>query len=122
MATFEKFEELEVWKLSMELCTHIYELTNNASFTKDYALKDQIRKSAISVPSNISEGFERDGKKQFIYFLMISKGSCGELRTQLRIARELKYVNENDYGSVNEKCISVSKQLAGFINYLKSRS
>lgn len=122
MATFDKFEELEVWKLSMELCTNIYELTNKDLFAKDYALKDQIRKSAISVPSNISEGFERDGKKQFIYFLIISKGSCGELRTQLKIANALKYVTEQDFNILNEKCISVSRQLSGFINYLRNKN
>lgn len=122
MATFEKFEELEVWKLSMELCTNIYELTNKDLFSKDYGLKDQIRRSSISIPSNISEGFERDSKNQFVYFLTISKGSCGELRTQLKIAKSLNYISEKDFESINEKCISVSKQLSGFINYLKAKS
>lgn len=122
MATFEKFEELEVWKLSMELCTNIYELTNKDLFSKDYGLKDQIRRSSISIPSNISEGFERDSKNQFVYFLTISKGSCGELRTQLKIAKSLNYISEKDFESINEKCISVSKQLSGFINYLKTKS
>jgi four helix bundle protein len=121
MATFEKFEELEVWKLSMELCANIYELTNNTLFAKDYGLKDQIRRSAISIPSNISEGFERDSKNQFIYFLTISKGSCGELRTQLKIAKSLNYLSNEDFEVINEKCLSVSKQLSGFINYLKSK-
>ncbi|MFO0356148.1 MAG: four helix bundle protein [Sphingobacteriaceae bacterium] len=121
MATFEKFEELEVWKLSMELCTNIYELTNNTLFAKDYGLKDQIRRSSISIPSNISEGFERDSKNQFIYFLTISKGSCGELRTQLKIAKSLNYLSNDDFETINEKCLSVSKQLSGFINYLKTK-
>lgn len=121
MATFEKFEELEVWKLSMELCTNIYELTNNTLFAKDYGLKDQIRRSSISIPSNISEGFERDSKNQFIYFLTISKGSCGELRTQLKIAKSLNYLSNDDFEIINEKCLSVSKQLSGFINYLKTK-
>lgn len=119
MATIEKFEELEVWKTSMELCTEIYKLTNTELFSKDYGLKDQIRRSAISVPSNISEGYERDGKNQFLYFLAIAKGSCGELRTQLKIAKSLNYVQEKEYNLINEKCLSTSKQLAGFINYLK---
>ena len=122
MATLERFEELEVWKLSMELCTNIYELTNKELFSKDFGLKDQIRRASVSIPSNISEGFERDSKNQFVYFLTISKGSCGELRTQIRIARSLNYINENDYNLINEKCISVSKQLSGFINYLKTKN
>jgi four helix bundle protein len=119
MATIEKFEELEVWKLSMELCSEIYKLTNTELFMKDFGLKDQIRRSAISVPSNISEGYERDSKNQFVYFLTIAKGSCGELRTQLKIARNLNYFEEENYVAINEKCLSTSKQIAGFIKYLK---
>jgi len=83
-------------------------------------LKDQIRRSAMSVPSNISEGYERDGKNQFLYFLAIAKGSCGELRTQLKIAQNLNYLDEEKYTILNEKCIQTSKQLSGFIKYLKS--
>lgn len=103
----------------MELCSDIYKLTNTESFSKDFALKDQIRKSAISIPSNISEGYERNSKNQFIYFLTIAKGSCGELRTQLKIANFLGYADAEQYESINSKCLSVSKQLSGFMNYLK---
>lgn len=120
MATIEKFEELEVWKVSMDLCSDIYRLTNSELFSKDFGLKDQIRRSSVSIPSNISEGYERDSKNQFVYFLVIAKCSCGELRTQLRIAKALNYLNEKEYSTINDKCISVSKQLAGFINYLKN--
>lgn len=119
MATIEKFEELEVWKTSIELCEAIYKITNTDLFAKDFGLKDQIRKACVSVPSNISEGYERDSKKQFLYFLVIAKGSCGELRTQLKIARALNYLNEEEYIKINEKALSTSKQLAGFIKYLK---
>ncbi len=120
MATIEKFEELEVYKLSMELCTEIYKLTNTDKFSKDFGLKDQIRRCSVSVPSNISEGYERDGKNQFLYFLQIAKGSCGELRTQLKIAYNLDYLDEKQYETLNEKCISTSKQIKGFIKYLKT--
>jgi len=119
MATIEKFEELEVWKASMNLCAEIYKLTNTELFSKDFGLKDQIRRASVSVPSNISEGYERDSKKQFLYFLVIAKGSCGELRTQLRIARMLNYLNEQEYILINEKALSTIKQLGGFIKYLK---
>ena len=122
MATIKRFEELEVWKAGMELCSSIYALTNSELFSKDFGLKDQIRRSSISVPSNISEGFERDSKKQFLYFLVIAKGSCGELRTQLKIASNLKYISEQEYDKLNMECLSVSKQLAGFITYLKTKN
>jgi four helix bundle protein len=120
MATIGNFEDLDVWKASMDLCTEIYRLTNTEKFSKDFGLKDQIRRASVSVPSNISEGYERDGKNQFLYFLAIAKGSCGEVRTQLRIAFNLDYLSENEYNILNEKCAATSKQLAGFIKYLKS--
>ena len=73
MATIGKFEELEVWKTSIELCADIYKITNTELFAKDFGLKDQIRRASVSVPSNISEGYERDSKKQFLYFFSYSK-------------------------------------------------
>lgn len=121
MATVKRFEELEVWQKSMDLCKVVYDITNVASFNKDFALRDQIRKSAISVPSNISEGFERDSINQFLYFLVIAKGSCGELRTQLNIALHLEYITREQFDDMQESCIQISKQIAGFINYLKSK-
>jgi four helix bundle protein len=119
MTAFGRFEEIEVWKLSMELCTEVYKITNLDQFSKDFGLKDQIRRSAVSVPSNIAEGYERDGKNQFIYFLNIAKASCGELRTQLSIARNLEYITENEFIDLYEKSSSVSRQIKGFISYLK---
>jgi four helix bundle protein len=120
MATYESFEELEVWKLAMDLCTEVYSITNQDAFSKDFGLKDQIRRSSVSVPSNIAEGHERDSKNQFIYFLTIAKGSCGELKTQLMIARNLKYIDETIYLELATKSTKIGKQLGGFINYLKS--
>ena len=69
MAKIDRYEDLEVWKLSVALCLDIYKLTNTELFSKDFSLRDQIRKAAISIPSNIAEGFERDSKRQFLYFL-----------------------------------------------------
>lgn len=120
MSKINSFEDLEVWQLSMALCTEVYALTNTDLFAKDFGLKDQIRRSAVSVPSNISEGFERDSNNQFLYFLAISKGSCGELRTQLTIAFNLNYLTEEKYLLMKNKCIETSKQLSGFSKYLKS--
>jgi len=120
MATYESFEELEVWKLAMDLCTEVYSITNQDTFSKDFGLKDQIRRSSVSVPSNIAEGHERDSKNQFIYFLTIAKGSCGELKTQLMIARNLRYIDETIYLELANKSTKIGKQLGGFINYLKN--
>ena len=119
MNQVKKFEDLQVWKDAMDLCTVIYKATNSSSFSKEFVLKEQIRKSVVSIPSNIAEGFERDSHKQFIYFLIIAKGSCGELRTQLKIAQLLEYIAQEQYNILNNNCLLVSKQLSGFINYLK---
>ncbi len=120
MATYESFEELEVWKLGMDLCSSVYSITNQEIFAKDFGLKDQIRRCSVSIPSNIAEGFERDSKNQFIYFLTIAKGSCGELKTQLIIAKNLSYIDQETYESMNQKALLTGKQLGGFINYLRS--
>lgn len=117
---FKQFEDLPIYQDSLMLVKEIYELTNKDKFCKDYSLKDQIRRAIISVISNIAEGFERDSKNEFIRFLLYSKGSIGEVRTQILISKELKYINEEYFNSINKKCISISKQIAKFINYLKN--
>lgn len=122
MGKIDRFEDLEVWQLGMELSTLIYAITNVSDLSKDFSLRDQIRKSVISIPSNISEGFERNSTKQFIYFLIIAKGSCGELRTQLELAKRLNYIDNIKFTELNEKCLLTSKQLSGFITYLKNKN
>lgn len=119
MAKIEKIEELKVWQLAIELTNSIYTITNGFFFSKDFALRDQIRKSAISVPSNIAEGFERNSTNQFIYFLIIAKGSAGELRTQLLIAKNQNYITEQEFEKINIEALEVSKKLGSFITYLK---
>jgi len=114
------FEELDVWQNAMSLCKRIYSLTNTTEIKKDFPLRDQLRKSAISIPSNIAEGFERESNNQFIYFLIVSKGSCGELRTQLHLAYNLELLNEDSFLELKEKCITISKQLSSFIKYLRT--
>lgn len=119
MATIAGFEEILAWQKGMELCDSIYEATRRENFSKDYALRDQIRKSAISVPSNIAEGFERESNNQFIYFLIIAKASAGELRTQINIAKNQNYISLEEYEQLRLKCLDISKMLGGFINYLR---
>lgn len=119
MATIGSFENIEVWRTSMDLCTEVYKITNSDTFSRDFGLKDQIKRASVSIPSNISEGYERDSKNQLLYFLSIAKGSCGEVRTQLCIAYNLNYLNDLDFQSLNLMCESTSKQLSGFIKYLR---
>lgn len=121
MAKIERFEDIVAWQKGMELCDGIYAITSKESFAKDYALKDQIRKSAISIPSNISEGFERESNNQFIYFLVIAKASAGELRTQLYIAKNQNYISSAEFEKLKEQCLSVSKLISGFVSYLREK-
>jgi four helix bundle protein len=115
----EKYEQLEIWKKGIEVVQFIYILTNKGKFSTDFSLRDQMRRSAISIPSNISEGFERNSNKEFKRFLLIAKGSAGELRTQLYIAFRLDYLSHVEFKTLNEKVVILSKQISAFINYLK---
>lgn len=120
MAGFTKFEDIEAWKKARELCKLIYKITLNDSFSKDFSLKDQIRRSSGSVMDNIAEGFERGGKKEFIQFLYISKSSSAETKSQLYRSLDYEYINKEEFEACYEKCNECSKIIAGLINYLKS--
>ena len=92
MGTWERFEDMQVWQKACRLVCEVYEVTREGEFARDFGLRDQIRRAAVSIPSNIAEGFEQDSDKVFSRSLKIAKGSSGELRTQLYIAAKLKYV------------------------------
>jgi four helix bundle protein len=120
MSTLHNYEEMEVWRKSMQLITEVYQATRNASFSKDFSLVNQIRRSGISIASNIAEGFERDGNKELINFLYIAKGSCGELRCQLQIAKNLGYLDPDRFEELYNLANYISKSLGGFIKYLQN--
>jgi four helix bundle protein len=113
------FEDLLVWKSSRELVNEICSLTRSGSFRKDFSLVDQIRRAGISIMSNIAEGFERGSNQELIQFLYIAKGSCGEVRTQLLIAFDQKYITYKEMEETKELAKKVSGMLANFISYLK---
>jgi len=119
MATFKNFEDMELWQKSMALTIQIYHETNRAIFSKDYELIRQIRRTSISIPSNIAEGFERDGNKEFINFLYIAKGSCGELRCQLYLAGRLGYIEPNRFQELLNFALEISRSLNKLIRYLQ---
>ncbi|MCL5268730.1 MAG: four helix bundle protein [Bacteroidetes bacterium] len=114
----EGFEDLDVWKEGMELAKEVYSVLKNC---KDYALRDQIHRAAISVPSNIAEGFERQTNKEFIQFLYIAKGSCGELRTQLYLANELQILDNQSGSVLIDKCRKISSMLFNLIKTRRDR-
>ncbi|GEP44309.1 four helix bundle protein [Brevifollis gellanilyticus] len=119
MANIEKFEDILAWQKGRELTQLIYKASRKGEFSKDYSLKDQIRRACISVTSNIAEGFERGGNKEFIQFLGHAKGSCGEVRSQLYVALDEEYVSETQWQELHTRCLEVSRLLDGFIKYLQ---
>jgi four helix bundle protein len=120
MAGLKSFEEIIAWQKSRELCNEIYKVTSEGTFSTDFRLADQVRRAAISVMSNIAEGFDRRGDKEFVRFLNISKGSLSEVKSHLYIAFDLKYINADMKDRLFERITEVGKLLSGLIGYLKS--
>ena len=118
MGEHKKFEDLEVWKKGCRLAVNIYEITSNDYFKNDWGLRDQLRKAAVSVPSNIAEGFERNSDLEFKRFLRIAKGSCGELRSQLYIAKVINAVSSDNANELIGECVQISSMIQGLIKYL----
>lgn len=119
MARIERFEDIESWKVAREAVNLVYEATNSEKFRRDFALCDQIRRAAISIPSNIAEGFERDGNKEFLQFLAVAKGSCGEVRTQLYVALDQNYVDQAVFDRIYERLLTTSRLISGMMRYLR---
>lgn len=118
MATYKTFKDLEVWQKSRVLANEIWTKTLNNSFSKDFSLRDQINRSSGSIMDNIAEGFERGGTKEFIQFLGYSKGSCGEVRSQLYRAKDRNHINQEEHDSLQLQAVEVGKQIGGFMKYL----
>ena len=121
MTKLRTHKDLDVWNKSVALVTSIYEITKD--FPKDelFGLTSQIRRSAVSIPSNIAEGSARKGNKEFVQFLYISLGSMAELETQLIIATNLKYISSSKYDLIINDLTDIRKMLSGLIKYVKNR-
>ncbi len=119
MATFRSFEDLKVWQTARKLTFEIYKASSLGPFSKDFGLHDQIRRSSVSVMSNIAEGFERDGTREFVQFLAIAKGSVGEVRSQLYVAEDQGYLNKETLDSLFGLAIQTSRMIRGLMNYLR---
>jgi four helix bundle protein len=120
MATVKRFEELGVWQDSRQLVRAIYSASKQRPFCRDCGLREQIRRAAMSTMSNIAEGFERGTRKEFLQFLNISRGSNGEVRSQLYAALDQGYVSEREFESLRELAVTLSRRLSSFVRYLQS--
>lgn len=115
----QKFEDLNIWKLSLKITKEIYDLAAKKEFSKDFRLKDQIRGAIISVSSNIVEGFEKNNNNEFIRFLKIAKGSAGEVKNQLKIALIVGYITNQEFKKVDEELEDLANQIGKLISYLE---
>jgi four helix bundle protein len=119
MATIEQYEDIQGWQKARELTNFVYTVTKQRAFARDFALKNQIRKAAVSVMSNIAEGFERGGRAEFIQFLSIAKSSAGEVQSQLYIVLDQKYITPEQFEKGYKLCDETMRLIGGFIAYLR---
>jgi four helix bundle protein len=111
----ERFEDIIAWQKAKDLTVHIYKIFDSS---KDFGFKDQIQRASVSIMNNIAEGFERKGNKEFSYFLYIAKGSCGEVRSMLILAKELNKISEKDFELLFIQSEEISKIITGLIKSL----
>lgn len=116
------FEDLQVWIDSRILVKSIYQLTSDGKFSRDFGLREQFQRAAVSIMNNIAEGFERNNNKEYIKFLGYSKGSAGEVRSMLYVATDLGYISQDSFNTLYQMSINIITQLSNFIKYLKSSS
>lgn len=116
-----RFEELEVWQRARELTRLIYDLSDQGAFARDFGLRDQMRRAAVSIMSNIAEGFESRTQRLFIEFLGRAKGSAGELRAQTYIALDRNYLTEDQFAAALREAETCSRQIARLIQYLEAQ-
>jgi len=117
--SLSRFEDIESWNLARELTFNVYECTKVGSFAKDFGLRDQICRSVVSIMSNIAEGFDSDTNAEFIKFLSYAQRSCSEVRSQLYVAFDQKYINEQQFNHLYNQAIKCGAKIGAFIKYLK---
>ena len=118
----ETFEDLVVWRKGIDLVKQVYLATAQGQLSRDSALRDQLQRSAVSIPTNIAEGFERASRKEYLQFLHIAKGSAGEVRSLLRVALEVGYLDKAKHDDLRDAALAVGRFLSNHIKSLKNTS
>lgn len=116
----KRFEDIDVWKEARKLVNIIYDLTSKELFKKDFGLREQIQRAAVSCMSNVAEGFDSDTKQQFIQMLSYAKRSSSEVQSELYVALDRKYITEKEFDDAYKQAMSVRKLANGFIRYLRT--
>jgi four helix bundle protein len=122
MGTIRRFEEIEAWQTARQLTKTVYDLTAGGDFSRDFGLKDQMRRAAVSIMSNIAEGFESRTSGLFLELLGRAKGSAGELRAQFYVAQDAGYVTPAQFQALQDQCEKCSSQISRFMAYLESHA
>jgi four helix bundle protein len=120
MSKIEMFEDTELWKKGRVIVNKIYDFSSAGEFAKDFAMKNQMRDAGLSIVSNITEGFERDGDKENLQFISYAKGSAGEARAQLYIAFDRNYISRQEFEETRAMLPEESRMCSGFMRYLRS--
>jgi four helix bundle protein len=115
----ENFEDLWVWQKGIALVKEIYLLTANGKLNRDFGLRDQLQRAAVSISTNIAEGFERSSRREYVRFLLIAKGSAGEVRSLLRVALEVGYIDQEQYNILRSSVLDLSRYLSNQIRSLR---
>ena len=118
----ETFEDLKVWQKGIDLVKQIYLRTKEGELSRDFGLRDQLRRASVSIPTNIAEGFERYSRKEYLNFLNIAKGSAGEVRSLLRVALEVGYLDQPTYTQLSNQAIELSRMLSNQIQSINQSS
>ena len=118
MAGIKRFEDIKSWQKGRELCALVYTVTGKAAFSRDFGLRDQMRRASVSAMSNIAEGFESQSNRTFIRYLYIAKGSCGEVRAQSYIALDLGCITQDEFAGIHDRAIDSARLISGLITYL----
>ena len=116
---YTRFEQLPCWQKARELCQEVYKLINKPAFSKDFSLKDQIRRASVSIMSNIAEGFDTSTDKEFVRYLYYAKSSASEVQSHLYVAMDLAYISQDKFDELYSLCTKIKNMIGGLIRYLK---
>ena len=119
MVAITKFEDIEAWQLARGLAGQVYGITRNGELARDFGLRDQLQRSAVSIMANIAEGFGRRGRQEFIQFLRIARGSCSEVESHLYVALDAKLIAQADFERLKNAAEATGRKISGFISYLR---